>query len=127
MKEFLSQNWEKVIIVAVAVLSFIASLIITIKKKGSNNIIDSIKEAVLENLPFWCVLSEGLNGGESKRDNVLSLGIALVSKMLGRNLTADENDYFVAFISEHLEKILATPQKKLEAPKKADSSRYRAN
>lgn len=127
MKDFLLNNWYYILVAALAVISFIASLIISIKKKGSSNIIDSIKEAVLENLPFWCVLSEGLNGGEAKKDNVLSLGIALVSKMLGRNLTADENDYFIAFISEHLEKILATPQKKLEAPKKADSSKYRAN
>lgn len=127
MKDFLIQNWYYILVAALAIVSFIASLIISIKKKGSSNIIDSVKESILENLPFWCVLSEGLQGGETKKENVLSLGIALASKLLGRKLTADENDFFVAFISEHLEKILSTPQKKLEAPKKADSSKYRAS
>lgn len=127
MKEFLLNNWYYILVAVLAVLSFTASLIISLKKKGSSNIIDSVKESILENLPFWCVLSESLVGGETKRDNVLSLGVALASKLLGRKLTAEENDFFVAFISEHLEKILAAPQKKLSAPKKADSSKYRTN
>ena len=124
MKEFLLANWYYVIVAVLAVLSFAASLIISLKKKGSSNLVDSVKAALLENIPMWAILSEGLISGEDKKNNVLQLGIALASKLLGRNLTADENSYFVAFISEQLEKILSAPQKKLVAVEKAKKSPY---
>lgn len=124
MKEFLLANWYYVIVAVLAVLSFTASLIISLKKKGSSNLIDSVKAALLENIPMWAILSEGLISGEDKKNNVLQLGVALASKLLGRNLTADENSYFVAFISEQLEKILSAPQKKLVAVEKAKKSPY---
>ena len=113
MIDFIVKNWDKIIIVSVAVAGFIASFVLAQKKKGKSDIIGSIKEALLENIPFWATISEGLSSGQAKKENVLSLGIALVSKMLGRNPTADENDYYLAFISEQLEKVLATPQKKM--------------
>lgn len=125
MKEFLVNNWYYVLAAALLVAGFVASLIINAKKKGAN-IFDTVKMSILENLPYWIMLSESLAGGENKKANVLSLGIALASKMLGHNLSAEENDYFVAFISEQLEKVLTTPQKKLDAPKKADLGKYRA-
>lgn len=127
MKEFLIKNWYYIILAAIAVAGFIVSLVVSLKKNKGANVFDSIKAALLENIPFWAVISEGLAGGETKKDNVISLGIALVSKLMGRKLSAEENDYFVAFIGEHLEKILATPQKKLEAPKKAQNGKYRAD
>lgn len=127
MKEFLIKNWYYIILAALAIAGFIVSLVVSLKKNKGANVFDSIKAALLENIPFWAVISEGLAGGETKKDNVISLGIALVSKLMGRKLSAEENDYFVAFIGDHLEKILATPQKKLEAPKKAQSGKYRAD
>lgn len=127
MKDFIMKNWYYLLVAALAIVSFVASLIISIKKNKNTNITDTIKEALMEQIPFWAIISEGLAGGETKKDNVISLGVALASKLLGRNLTADENSYFVAFITEHLEKVLATPQKKLQAPKNAQSGKYRAN
>lgn len=125
MKEFLMANWYWIAAIILMFVSVFSTVFIAVKKKGAN-IFDSVKEAILENLPYWIMLSESLAGGENKKANVLSLGIALASKLLGHNLTSDENDYFVAFISEHLEKVLATPQKKLDAPKKVDLGKYRA-
>lgn len=127
MKDFIYKNWYYLILAFIAIASFIISLVISLKKRKGGSILDSIKEALLENIPFWAVISEGLVSGEAKKDNVISLGIALASKMSGRKLSAEENDYFVAFISENLEKVLATPQKKLQAPKTAQSGKYRAN
>ena len=126
MKEFILANWYYIILAVLAILGFIVSLILAIKKgKGSNsNIIESIKVALLEQIPFWAVLSEGLISGEDKRNNVLSLGIAVVRKMLGRDLTADENTFFVAFISDSLEKVLSAPQKKLTKAENAKKSKY---
>ena len=68
-------------------------------------------------------MSEGLASGADKKNNVISLGIALANKLLGRNLTADENNIIASFIGENLEKILAAPQKKLAQTQK---SKYRA-
>lgn len=128
MIDFILKNWYYLILAFIAVATFIVSLISMIKKsKNKGNIIEMAKESCLENLPFWITISEGISGGEQKLENVLSLGIALVRKMLGRNLSADENDYFVGFIKESVEKILATPQKKLQAPKNSPSGKYRAN
>lgn len=124
--DFIYKNWYYLLLAVLAVATFAVSLILAIKKnKNSGNIFDSIKAALMENIPFWAVISEGLSGGDNKKNNVITLGIALVNKLLGRKLSADENDYFVAFISEQLEKVLATPQKKLQAPKKAEEGRYR--
>ncbi len=122
MKEFLLQNWYYILLAVVAIAGFISSLIISLKRKPSN-IFDSIKAAILEQLPLWAIMSEGLASGADKKNNVISLGIALANKLLGRNLTADENNIIASFIGENLEKILAAPQKKLAQTQK---SKYRA-
>ena len=122
MKEFLIQNWYYILLAVVAIAGFISSLIISLKRKPSN-IFDSIKAAILEQLPLWAIMSEGLASGADKKNNVISLGIALANKLLGRNLTADENNIIASFIGENLEKILAAPQKKLAQTQK---SKYRA-
>lgn len=122
MKEFLINNWYYLVLALVAVAGFISSLIVSLKKK-SGNLFDSVKEALLENIPLWAIMSESLAAGEDKKNNVISLGIALASKLLGKKLDADEVNYFASFISEHLEKILAAPQKKLAMTKK---SKYNA-
>lgn len=125
MKEFLLKNWYYLILATVAVAGFVVSLVLALKRNKGSNVFDSIKEALLENIPFWSVLSEGLATGEAKKDNVLTLGIALVDKMLGRKMSADEISYFTAFISDNLEKVLSAPQKKLEMAKTAEKSKYR--
>lgn len=125
MKDFLLKNWYYLILATVAVAGFVVSLVLSLKRNKGSNVFDSIKEALLENIPFWSVLSEGLATGEAKKDNVLTLGIALVDKMLGRKMTADEISYFTAFISDNLEKVLSAPQKKLETAKIAEKSKYR--
>ncbi len=125
MKEFLLNNWYYIVLAVLAVATFICSLVI--KRKANNNFLDSVKAALLENIPTWAVFSEGLISGADKKNNVISLGIALVSKMLGRKLSAEENSYFVAFISEQLEKILSAPQKKLYQAKNEPKSKYRAD
>ena len=125
MQEFFIKNWYYILLAFLAVATFICSFVI--KRKGNNNFLDSVKAALLENIPYWAVISEGLVSGADKKNNVIGMGIALVSKMLGRGLTAEENSYFVAFISEQLEKILSAPQKKLVVAEKSQKSKYRAD
>lgn len=119
MKEFLLANWYYLIMAFVAVVGFVVSLCVSLKKNKGANILDSIKAAILEQLPIWAIMSEGLSSGANKKNNVISLGIALASKLLGRNLTADESYYFSSFISEQLENILSAPQKKLAMTNKS--------
>ena len=125
MQEFLMKNWYYIILATIAVAGFIVSLVLSLKRNKNANVFDSVKEALLENIPFWAVLSEGLASGEAKKDNVLTLGIALVNKLFGRKLTADETAYFSSFISEQLEKVLSAPQKKLEKAENDKKSKYR--
>ena len=122
MLEFLKQNWYSLIVVALAIGAFLIALVKAMKSKGSN-IFDTVKEALLESIPTWAVISEELASGEDKKANVIALGIALASKMLGRKLNADESSYFISFITEQLEKILTAPQKKLTVTQKK-VSRY---
>lgn len=127
IKEFLLKNWYYIILAALAIAGFIVSLVLSFKKNKGNNIWDHVRAALMENIPFWAIISEGLGSGEDKKNNVLTLGIALVNKMFGRKLTADENDYFVGFISEQLEKVLSAPQKKLQVAKNKANGKYRAD
>ena len=127
IKEFLLKNWYYIILAALAIAGFIVSLILSLKRNKGNNIWDHVRAALMENIPFWAIISEGLGSGEDKKNNVLTLGIALVNKMFGRKLTADENDYFVGFISEQLEKVLSAPQKKLQVAKNKANGKYRAD
>ena len=125
MKDFLIKNWYYVLLAVLAVLSFTVSLIVSIKKNKGTNLLDSVKVSLMENIPFWAVLSENLVSGEDKKNNVISLGIALASKILGKKLTGEETDYFVAFITEQLEKVLSAPQKKLVKAENPQKSKYR--
>lgn len=122
--EFIKNNWYYLILTLLAIIGFIVSIIIK-KKYGKMNLTDAIKAAAMEEMPFWITLSEGLEGGENKKNNFLSLCIAYISKKLGRNLTAEENQFFVTWASDMLEKFLTTPQKKLMQPKTAQKSKYR--
>lgn len=125
--EFLKQNWYYVVLAVIAIATFVISCV-SMKRRNKNlSLLESAKLAILENIPTWAVISEGFVSGADKKNNVLTLGIALVRKILGRDLSADENDYFVAFISEGLEKILTAPQKKLQPAKNQNKSPYRVN
>ena len=124
MKDFLIKNWYYIILAFVAVAGFVSSVIIAVRKGKNPNFFDTIKAALLENIPLWAIMSEGMVSGADKKNNVISLGIALIRKLLGRNLTADENNYYAAFISDNLEKILSAPQKKLIKAENMHKSKY---
>ena len=119
MKEFLLANWYYLVLAFIAIAGFILSLCTSLKRHKGSNIFDSVKEAILEQIPIWAIMSEGLSSGADKKNNVISLGIALASKLLGRNLTADENNYIASFISSQLENVLSAPQKKLAMTSKS--------
>lgn len=124
MKEFIFKNWYYIILACLAIASFTASMIFASRRGKKTNFLDTVKEALLEQIPYWAIISEGMVSGADKKNNVLQLGIALARKLLGRDLSADENSFFVAFITDALEKILSAPQKKLEMSKISEKSKY---
>lgn len=110
LRIWLLQNWSLLSSVVLFILAAIVSLIRG-KKKGAT-LPELVSGLLLEQLPMWISLSESIGGkGESKRVYVLNEALSYCSKKLGRTLTQDESDYIISYLSEQIEKILATPQK----------------
>lgn len=99
------------IILVFALISFIINFVSLITKK--TNILDSIKESLMEWLPIAINLAE-VNGtsGDNKRSEVIRNALKYVGSKLGRQLTEDESVYFTSLVGKQLEMILSTPQKK---------------
>ena len=109
--KFLKEYWLMIVYGAM----ILGALIVAIwKKRGKLNLLDTIKAFILGELPTWISYSENLKGSTVKLNNVVSLALASVKKFVGRDLNAEEEAMFIAFITDNVEKILATPQKKLE-------------
>lgn len=111
LEELSVREW---IIFGCAALSLIFNVISAIiggKKK--TNILDSVKEDLVEWLPIAINIAE-VNGttGTNKKSDVILKSLSFVSNKLGRKLTDDEQVYFSSFVGKQLEMILSTPQKK---------------
>ena len=72
IKEFILANWYYLLLFVLALAGFITSLVMK-RKGGKTNLLDSVKSALLEQIPLWAILSEGLASGEDKNNNVLQL------------------------------------------------------
>ena len=110
-KEFLVHNWQ---LLASGVLFIIATIIgfIRMKKKGMT-FQEILSGILMEQLPLWISMSETSGGtGEQKRVAVLNKALNYCSSKLGRTLSQAESDMIISYVSEKIESILATPQKK---------------
>lgn len=102
---FIQNNWQNILTL---VLTF-ATLLLTIFKKRIK-VVESIKQFILERLPLFIDTAEKLfEDGEKKKAFVISQIVQLVEKTFGCDI-----DEYVDFISDSIESILATPQKKGE-------------
>lgn len=110
LKKFLIQNWQ---LLASAFLFTIATIIgiVRMRKKGMS--FQEIMHGILmEQLPLFVSLAETNGGtGEQKRVYVLNKALNYCSSKIGRPLSQAESDLIVAYVSEKIETILATPQK----------------
>ena len=113
LQEFSVREW---VIFGFALISVVFNVLGTVL--GANkktNILDSVKEAVVEWLPIAINLAEvSGTSGDNKRSAVIRTALGFVAKKLGRQLTEDESVYFTSFVGNQLEMILSTPQKKEE-------------
>lgn len=117
MKEFLLQvvefckvYWREIITILSSVIALVVALIR--RQKLVVNRIDEIKERLIESLPDLIMAVEVPGEGPLKLATVIKLGLELVKKLLNRALKDDEIDYFTGLITENVEKILSTPQRK---------------
>ena len=115
-KQFLIQNWQ---LLASTVLFIVTTVIGIIRMKKKGMTFQEIMSGILmEQLPLWISMSETSGGtGEQKRVFVLNKALNYCSGKLGRTLTQQESDLLIAYATEKIESILATPQKKGVAKK----------
>lgn len=105
--DFIKNHYELIGSIILVLMSFILTLV---KKKPSFNLIDAIKEYILEMLPLWIISVEVPGQGIEKKELVLKLIQSTIAKRF--------NFYDFASIkewcSDQLEIILSTPSKKKE-------------
>ena len=115
LKEFFIHNWQLIASGTLFILATVIS-IIRAKKKGLT-FMQIMSGLLLEQLPLWIDMAEATKeGGEQKRVQVLNKALNYCAKKLGRSLTQEESDYVISYVTEKVEAILTTPQKKEALP-----------
>ena len=111
MKEFVIHNWQ---LLASAVLFILATIIGIVRGKEKGvSILGYILGEIAQNLPSMISEAEEKGGtAEQKKVWVLNSVLNKASKALGRKLNEEETSYFISNVSEQIEKVLETPQKK---------------
>lgn len=121
--EFLKNNWKEVVQVAFLVISLIATIVI-MKKKGAS-LSDILNSVLGIQLPIWVTSAENTGEtGEKKKITVINCALNHIAKLMGRSLTEEETAFIVTKVSEQIEKILETPQKK-EIAQEPKKTKYR--
>lgn len=107
---FIQTYWKEII----TIISSLIALIIALarRQKLVINRDDEIKEKLIESLPDLIMAVEVPGEGPLKLQTVIKLGLEFVKRLLHRALNDDEIDYFTGIITENVEKILSTPQRK---------------
>lgn len=127
MKEIFLENWKIISALVLIIITCAINLITIIKKSGGKvSVWDALKSVILEQIPSYIAIVEQAGNGEEKKNKVLNLALKEASKKLGRNLTEDETSAIVALVSQQVELVLATPQKKTASESKP-KSKYRAD
>lgn len=104
------EHWKDLLSILVAVLCLLIS-IIRKRPRYALNIMDVVKEDLLEVLPGLINVVECPGDGANKLKKVVQMALAYCSRCLNRALEDDEISYLTKFITESVEKILSTPMK----------------
>lgn len=109
MFEFVKSYWREILEV---VLLLVSVIILIVRKPVSSSVKDSIESNLLKSLPQFIDFVECPGNGSTKLNRVIGLGLKFVISKIGRSLTDDEIDYWTKFITDSVEAILSSPQKK---------------
>lgn len=107
MKDFLIENYKLIILAGSCLIELVLFAIAMFKKKRL-----PVLAAVLEVLPTLIVKGEGSGlKGQEKKEFVLNLAVSYMASLIGcdeKEINKDGRE----FLSEKIEEILETPQKK---------------
>ena len=109
-KEFLISNWQLLASAILFLIAVIAGIISKVRK--GYNLSDLVLGLITEELPEWINIVEGSGTGEQKKVKVLNYALSFASKKMGRQLKEEEVSLITTYVTEQIEKILSTPQKK---------------
>ena len=111
--DFICAYWQMIVYVLSIVLMLVLFIV---RKRNKINLTNTdLKEELLELLPYFIFSVEKMClPGTEKKEAVIKTSLDCVSKWLHRDLTEEENKTFTQFISDAVESILETPQKKGE-------------
>ena len=87
-------------------------LIFKRKPKTLDEFLSILHEVVANRLPILINSAESQVSASIKKLNVVDAAYAIVKSQLGRELSSKEKAVFQSYVSESIEMILSTPQKK---------------
>lgn len=110
-KQFVLAHWQSLL----AILIALATLLVAIfkGKKEGKSVKEIIIDFITDRLPSYIRETEAHGGtAEQKKSYCLNLALRDAAKEIGHQLTVEEADYIVNKVSDKIEDILSTPQKK---------------
>lgn len=110
-KQFVLEHWQALL----AILIALATLLVAIfkGKKEGKSVKEILIDFITDRLPSYIRETEAHGGtAEQKKSYCLNLALRDAAKEIGHQLTVEEADYIVNKVSEKIEDILSTPQKK---------------
>lgn len=102
---FIVQYWKEILTVLGVIITIVLYLV---KRRPKVNLLDTIKEDVLELLPVLINKVECDGNGQRKKNAVIDF----VNKYLQKKYQVQISPYLSEWLSDAIESILATPQKK---------------
>lgn len=109
MKEFFVQNWKLLIICGCAFIELVLMIISICKKSKSNEPLTMVL-AKLPKIVAFVEKSIGAGRGDIKKESAVQIALDLYESYTGLKIT--EGSRLASIISEAIEEILLTPQKK---------------
>ena len=103
--EFIITYWREILTVFATIITVVLYLV---KRRPKINLLDTIKEDVLELLPVLINKVECNGNGQRKKNAV----IELVNKYLQKKYQVQISPYLAGWLSDAIESILTTPTKK---------------
>lgn len=113
MEEFLSFCRSHLDLIA-SLLTLIVSVILVLIKRRPKTIDDFVfaLNEIRTQVSIFCERVEVPGNGIEKKNKVIDLSLAMLSRLIGRELSGKEIDYASKLISSDIENVLNAPTKK---------------